>query len=1100
MRKSESDTSPKNAPSLENALRNALSDAWRLRHQRQWSEAASACHSILSQHPDCDEAWHLLGLLALDRGAHDQAVRHLEKALSLAPEQPDHHCNLGVILHSKGDYARSKMHLSKALEIDPHNHDARCNLGLVLYHQRQWSQAAQVFESILDAVPGHTAALANLGMTRLVQQQFDEAVWAYEKAIALEPQHADWHGNLGAAHVRRGDFKAASNCFRKAAEIDGRNPDYRINLGIALRASGDLAGSIQVLDEVVSKNPSISSAVAHLVVGLEYTCQWERLEPLYPLLDRQTKEAVQQGRRPSEDPMLNIRRCQEPAENQSIARAWSRHSITTSMHTGLEFSHSVGKRGKGLITIGYLSYDYRNHPMAHQLHPLFAMHDRSRFRVVAFSMGPKDGSRYRSAVEAGCDEFVDIGGLGLVDAANAIYDQKVDILVDLMGHSHHNRMDILALRPAPLQVAYLGFLSTTGAPFIDYLIADPIVAPKEHTSFFDEKLIRLPHCYQFNHMDGIDGGAAPSDRKAWGLPSRGFVFCSFNNPYKIDRKLFETWMRILKRTPGSVLWLSGGHEMASRQMRSKARELGVDPDRLVIAEKLPLREHLKRIPMADLALDTLRYNGGATTANALASGVPVLTVMGRHWVSRMTASHLMAVGLPELIRPSLSAYEETAVNLAHDRHQLAVLCDRLEMNKHCCPLFDSKRFLDHLEAGYETIWQRYIKGFEPAHVDIPALNNQKRTIFADGPQNEDPKRCAKAAAISGRHPVIYYFCPDIRSASAGIRRLYRHVAILNNAGFPAFLLHEKPGFEHTDMPHVPSKNMSDVTSDADAVFVIPEGMPRIMHLLKDHPGRIFAMALSWVYVYSTLPEGVDWRDFNIERVMAVSPAIADMIHWTMGLPVHLLTSGIDHKLYYKDPSAKRMQISYIHRKAEHATRLQAMLASRNPDYLNKFKWVELDGLTQEAYAAQIRRSAVFLATSLAEGFPTSCLEAMAAGALVAGYDGVGGKEILSSDGCGQTAISAPNGDYATLAYKLAPVLDDLLAGRSDRWDPVIERGRQISLRHTAEKEAASLTAFWKWVLQPPAGDVPAGGISKDRITTSCGAPALIPDAGQIPGA
>jgi glycosyltransferase involved in cell wall biosynthesis len=660
----------------------------------------------------------------------------------------------------------------------------------------------------------------------------------------------------------------------------------------------------------------------------------------------------------------------------------------------------------------------------------------------------------------------------LADAAQTIFCHKIDILVDLMGHSHHNRMELLALRPAPLQVEYLGFLSTTGAPFIDYLISDAVVVPKEHSIHYDEKLIRLPHCYQFNHIDKIAPSVDTADRAKWGLPPSGFVFCSFNNVYKVDKQLFDVWMRILQRSPGAVLWLNGGHAMASRQMRKRAQSLGVDPCRLVFAEKKPLREHLQRISLADLALDTLRYNGGATTANALASGVPVLTVMGRHWASRMTASHLMAIGLPELIRPSLSAYEQAAVDLAQNRQRFQELRGRLESNINRYPLFDSKRFVDHLEAGYESIWQRYSKGLEPIHMDIPAFNDEMHADSKACPQEEDPIASANGAPISKNHTSIYYFCPDFQCKSAGIRRLYRHVAILNNAGFPAFLLNEKPGFKNPGLPHVPSKNLSDATSDTDAVFVIPEGMPRIMHLLKDHPGRCFAIALSWVYVYSTLPDGVDWRNFNIERVLAFSPVIADMIHWSMGLPVHLLASSIDHHLYHYDSTAKQMQISYIHRKAEHVTKLQAMLASRNPDYLNKFKWVELDGLSQEAYAAQIRRSAIFLVTSLAEGFPTSCLEAMAAGALVAGYDAVGGKEILSPNGRGQTAILAPNGDYAALAYKLAPALNDFLAGQPNQWHPMIERGRQTAFHHTPEKETSSLLAFWKGVLQQADGDVP----------------------------
>ncbi len=336
----------------------------------------------------------------------------------------------------------------------------------------------------------------------------------------------------------------------------------------------------------------------------------------------------------------------------------------------------------------------------------------------------------------------------------------------------------------------------------------------------------------------------------------------------------------------------------------------------------------------------------------------------------------------------------------------------------------------------------------------------------------DPPFPTRGRQAQGNTPhSIYYFCPDIQCASAGIRRLYRHVAILHEAGFPAFLLHEKPGFSHPGMDRVPSTDLNRIDGDPNAIFVLPEGIPRIMHLLKDHPGRRFAIALSWTYVFSTLPDGLDWRNFGIERVLAVSPAIADMIHWSMGLPVHLLPSGIDHNLFYYDPSIKQMQISYIHRKAEQTARTQALLASRNPDYLYEFKWVGLDGLSQEAYAEQIRRSSIFLSTSLAEGFPTACLEAMASGALVAGYDAVGGKEILSPPGEKPTAILAPNGDYVSLAHKLAPVLDDLLAGEGHRWHPVLDRARRTALKYTMDGEASALIDFWASVARDEIGDM-----------------------------
>ncbi len=695
-----------------------VAHAFQLRGQGHLKNAENMCHEILSLDPDCGQAWHLLGLLAIDQKRRSQAVRYLEQAITVEPRQPIHYGNLGLVLNAMHLFAQAESCLSKALEMSPEYHDARCNLGLTYYHQNQLDRAAHCFEEILSLEPEHSAALANLGMTRLALQQYAEAADAYEKAIALSPDQAQWHGNLGAAFIRLGRYDKAAQCYDRASALAPSAPDFDIYRGIALRAAGDLPESIRLLRRALDKDPKRSMAIAHLVVGLEYTCQWEQLSLYHLLLEQATRSALDAGRRPDEDPMLNIRRCNDVVVNQAIARAWSCHLEHKAQRSGVKLNHSEKHRHRKKITLGYLSYDFRNHPVAHQLYPIFDLHDRNRFRTVAFSMGPDDNSLFRRKIKAGCDDFVDISSSGLADACHAIGERGVDILVDLMGHSHHNRMEILALRPAPLQVSYLGFLSTTGAPFIDYLITDDKVVPEKHTCYFDEKLLRMPHCYQFSHLDLIRR-QSDTTREDWGLPAYGFVFCCFNTVYKIDRELFDTWLRILLRVPGSVLWLNGGHQMARQQMRSRAELHGIDPDRLIFSEKIALEEHLRRLSLADLALDTIRYNGGATTANALGCGVPVITVMGRHWVSRMSASQLISAGMPDLVFSSLTDYEHAAVDLALGVDKLQSIKDRLSQNIPTCPLFDHKGFVRHLETGLEMIWKRYTDGLDSVHIKIP---------------------------------------------------------------------------------------------------------------------------------------------------------------------------------------------------------------------------------------------------------------------------------------------------------------------------------------------------------------------------------------------
>lgn len=327
-----------------------------------------------------------------------------------------------------------------------------------------------------------------------------------------------------------------------------------------------------------------------------------------------------------------------------------------------------------------------------------------------------------------------------------------------------------------------------------------------------------------------------------------------------------------------------------------------------------------------------------------------------------------------------------------------------------------------------------------------------------------PPAYLKKPVDDSSSPQIYYCCPDVMESSAGIRRLYRHVSILRSAGFPASILHHANGFNRRDLPSVPVRYLEQIGPDPDAVFVIPEGMPKTMLQLKDHPGRRFVIALSWHYIFSTLPDGLDWRHLGIERVLAVSTVVGRMVSWSMGLPVHILDSSIDHRRYFHDPGKKLPRVSFIQRKAVNMDRLKRLLWSRNPDYIHKIEWNGLNGLSEADYADQINRSSVFVSTSMAEGYPTSCLEAMAAGAVVAGYDAVGGKGILCGDGPNRNCLLAPNGDYISLAYVLEPVLRDMINGRMENWSQLVSNAKETSLAMTAVKENDSLVSFWRHFL------------------------------------
>jgi protein O-GlcNAc transferase len=697
-----------------------LSKAWKLRAEGRFDEAETCCRQILGNKANHAQALHLFGLVRWQQGDFDQAVSFLKRAIRVEPDQPRHYNNLGVICNENKHYMQAAIYLKKALQIFPDYHDARCNLGLSLFHQGELSDALSCFESILETCSAHSEALSNLGMIRLVQGSPAEAAKAYEKAISMDSGKPRWWGNLGSAYMSLGLYTKAADCFTRALSIDSQNCAHGIGLGVALRASGDWHGTIKILLHVLSVSPDHPEAIANLSIALQHTCQWEPLNSLYGLMDQATRSALDARELPAEQPMLSIRRCSDMAHHHAVARAWSRHAEHMILRNATPFQHSQPRDAAKRITIGYLSYDFRDHVIAHQLLPLYRLHDRSRFRVIAFSMGPNDNSFYRHRIEKDCDDFINLSTTDTVRAAQMINHCGVDILVDLMGHSHHNRMGILALRPAPVQVGYLGFVASSGADFIDYLIADDIVVPETHASYYSEKLIRLPHCYQMHPGEYMEMDSLPPKRSDWGLPEHDFIFCCFNQPYKIDYPVFSIWTRILGRIPRSVLWLYGENTIAIGSLQKAAEKSGIDRNRLIFAEKTALPRHLARIQLADLALDTLGYNGGATTSNALQAGVPVLTVMGDHWAARMTASHLLAAGLPELVAPNVYAYEQTAVALAGSQEHMRAIRLKLKCNHSTHPLFDTAGFVRHIEKAYEMIFARYANGQPVRSIRVPS--------------------------------------------------------------------------------------------------------------------------------------------------------------------------------------------------------------------------------------------------------------------------------------------------------------------------------------------------------------------------------------------
>jgi protein O-GlcNAc transferase len=547
--------------------------------------------------------------------------------------------------------------------------------------------------------------------------EFREAERSGRRAVTINPESFQaWH-NLANVYKDMGYFPEAISCYEKAKTLNPEsNPTYT-GLGIAYNVLGNTDLAVQCFKTALSANPSETTAVINLYHIAMLACDWTQAAHYENIVKYTTLESIQSNRHPAETAFINIIRSDDPGLNLAVARSWSMDIAKkmTNAICSLDFARSTNKDGK--IRIGYLSNNFGDHPTGHITRRLYPLHDRNRFEITCFSYGPKDVSQYRHVIEKGCDHFVNIRDLSFSQAASVINGHGINILIDLVGYMKDERLSIAALRPAPVQVRWLGMAGTTGADFFDYIITDRIVTPPEHARFYSEKFIYLPHCYQINDNQPF----VHPDRKGraeFKLPENDFVFCCFNTSYKINAIIFDLWMRILRRTPRSVLWLMANSDRMKERLRDAANKKGIDDRRLIFAEKVTKPEHLARLAAADLALDTHLVNGAASTSDALWAGVPVLTVQGNHFASRMASSILTAAGLPDLIARNLIEYEEKAVTLAQDKNEFGPIKQALQSTVPESPLFNTEQFVRDLEKGYELIWNRHLNGEDPRLIEV----------------------------------------------------------------------------------------------------------------------------------------------------------------------------------------------------------------------------------------------------------------------------------------------------------------------------------------------------------------------------------------------
>lgn len=596
---------------------------------------------------------------------------------------------------------------------DPDDPEPHYDLGCLLLAGNQPQPALEAFQQALRRAPGHPQILLQIGNALSALGRYEDAAAQFRAAQRADPRQPAALYNLGNALRELGRPQEAAASYRAALTLDPHDADTHNNLGNALRELGQLDQAVACYREALRLNPALHHARMHLLHQRMHLCDWEGLdaeiEALRNIVRTEPKAQI------SPFAFLALPGT-TAAEQRQCASHWTanRCAALSQMPRQASPAASSGKR----LRIGYLSADFRQHPLTWLAAELIEKHDRQRTEVFGYSYGPDDGSAERKRWVAAFDHFRDIRSLTLQDAAAQIRANGIDILVDLTGYTQSSRSALLALRPAPVQVSWLGFPGSMGADFVDYLISDAWITPPDAIRDYQEKLVWMPHTYQPN---GARPEAPTPARADCGLPEAATVLCCFNQSFKITPQLFDLWIDILGGIDNGILWLLECNHWAKANLQRAASARGIDPQRLVFAPRTDIASHLARQRCADLFLDTLPYNAHTTTSDALWAGLPVLTLSGDTFSARVAGSLLHAAGLPELVTRSLPEYRERALQLASHPDLLQGLRTRLEQNRDRLPLFDAAGFARDLERAFAAMWQRHAAGLPPDCITVADL-------------------------------------------------------------------------------------------------------------------------------------------------------------------------------------------------------------------------------------------------------------------------------------------------------------------------------------------------------------------------------------------
>ena len=710
-----------------------------LYYQNRLDEALSSYDNAIALTPDYADAYYNRGIALNKMKRLDEAVTSYDHAIALKPDYINAHFNRGITLYSLNRLGEALNSYDGAIALNPDYAEIYNDRGVALNAMKRFDEALASYDRIISLNPDYSLAYNNRGTTLYAMKRMDEALASYDRAIALNPSYAEAYNNRGTIlNVMRRPEEALASYDRAIA----LSPDYAeayYNRGTALNDIRQLDKALASYDRAIALIPSYTLAYYNRAIILDDLKRLDealasyhqalKLKPDYEFLyghwlhikmrlcdwsnyDNQIIQLtnkIEQGEN-ALPPFALLALPSSRSLQKKAAEIYMQYKYPADYTLPKINKHSKRKR----IRIGYFSADFCNHPVSFLTAELFELHNSSKFELLAFSFGPDTKDEMRTRIRAAFDQFIDVRHKSNKEVAVMVRNLGIDIAIDLGGFTSNCRTGIFALRAAPLQVSYLGYLGTMGAEYIDYLIADEMIIPQAHQKDYTEKIVYLPS-YQVNDTRREISDRAFT-RHELGLPSTGFVFCCFNANYKITPSTFDSWMRILHQVEGSILWLLEDNKSTTNNLIKEAAIRGVTAQRLIFASRLPLPEYLARYRMADLFLDTSPYNAGTTASDALWAGLPILTCLGETFSSRVAASLLSAIQLPELITTTQKDYEALAVEIAMNPDKLAGIKRKLAENRLITPLFDTQQFTRNIEKAFIHMHERYHAGLMPDHI------------------------------------------------------------------------------------------------------------------------------------------------------------------------------------------------------------------------------------------------------------------------------------------------------------------------------------------------------------------------------------------------